>query len=226
MDVKKLIEEVILSLGDNEDFELVKNKIQIISRLLKNKDFSKWVNNEFIFGYNSTDALPNYRILKLLEIQADFIMPCCGGVMKYTKHRVPIENLGTDKFNKISSCKIIDSVPILQDLLKKNGKLCVGLTPNELYDVQDVLSGCQIMQAYKVLGYSQLRNIINYAKGRLIDIFIDFNNTLFNGDLDISKKGKEISQIIINAGIVQTGNGNLKLINSNSLGGENNTSNI
>ncbi len=222
MNVKLLIEEVIQSLGNNEDFESVKNKIQIISRLLKNKDFSEWVNKEFIFGYNSIDTLPDYRKLKLLEVKADFIVPSFGGVMKYTKHRVPVENLGRDKFNKISSCKIIDSVPILQDLLKKNGSLCVGLTPNELYDVQEVLSGCQIMQAHKILGYSQIKNIINYAKGKLIDIFVDFNDTLFDGNLDINKKEKEISDIIINAGIVQTGNGILKVVKSNSIGGNNN----
>ena len=48
MDTKKLIEEVLLDLGNNKSLKDVSTKIQIIVRLLGDDKLKEWYNNEFI----------------------------------------------------------------------------------------------------------------------------------------------------------------------------------
>lgn len=57
MDTKKLIEEVLLDLGNNKSLKDVSTKIQIIVRLLGNDELKEWYNNEFITGYKGKNIL-------------------------------------------------------------------------------------------------------------------------------------------------------------------------
>ena len=54
MDVKKLIEEVLIDLGNNKSLTDVSSKIQIIVRLLGDDKLRKWYNCEFVTGYKVT----------------------------------------------------------------------------------------------------------------------------------------------------------------------------
>jgi hypothetical protein len=55
MDVKKLIEEVLESLGDNKTLTEVASKIQIIVRLLGDEKLRSWYNCEFVTGYQDEE---------------------------------------------------------------------------------------------------------------------------------------------------------------------------
>ena len=52
MDVKKLVEEVLLDLGNNKTLTEVSSKIQIIVRLLGDNDLKKWYDCEFRNKYH------------------------------------------------------------------------------------------------------------------------------------------------------------------------------
>lgn len=55
MNIKQLIEDVIINLANNSPLESVSSKVQVISRLLKNDKFKKWVDCEFVYGYKFED---------------------------------------------------------------------------------------------------------------------------------------------------------------------------
>ena len=61
MDTKKLIEEVLLDLGNNKSLTDVSSKIQIIVRLLGDEKLKSWYTCEFVTGYKDQE-LPDYRI--------------------------------------------------------------------------------------------------------------------------------------------------------------------
>lgn len=74
MDVKTLIEEVLIDLGNNKSLTEVSSKIQIIVRLLGDDDLKKWYQAEFVSGYKDQD-LPEYRISQAADIKADYLRP-------------------------------------------------------------------------------------------------------------------------------------------------------
>ena len=96
MNVKILIEDVIINLANNCPIESISSKVQVISRLLKNDKFRHWVDGEFVYGYKSNKELPEYRILYIAGVRASYIAPGFGGVIRYTNQQIPIENLGED----------------------------------------------------------------------------------------------------------------------------------
>ena len=74
MDAKKLIEEVLLDLGNNKTLTEVSSKIQIIVRLLGDEELKAWYNCEFVKGYQD-EKLPDYRMAMAAEIKADYFVP-------------------------------------------------------------------------------------------------------------------------------------------------------
>ena len=79
MDTKKLIEEVLLDLGNNKSLKDVSSKIQIIVRLLGDEKLKSWYTCEFVTGYKDQE-LPDYEYLKV--IFRDILLLC-----KYTDNQ-------------------------------------------------------------------------------------------------------------------------------------------
>ena len=82
-----------------------------------------------------------------------------------------------------------------------------------------MLGEAQIQNVHKVLSPSTFQTIIDNVQGRVIDMFMDLNEKVFNGELDLksNEAQKEIHQVITNnitAGIVQTGAGTIEANNS------------
>ncbi len=227
MDVKKLIESVIVDLADNKTLNDVANKVIIISKLLKNDEFSKWVKCEFIDGFSEKDNLPACRKIKAIDIKASYL----GYMIKATDASVPIQNLGSTKYTEIMSVEIID--PIQQivkhiDRAKEtNSNLYYSLTANERYAVQQVLGGCQIINVYKVISCGSFEDIVTQTQAMLINLFLDFNELLFNNELEFDAKREcNVIQTIVNnyidANNVNLGSGILNANDSNNVVGSEN----
>ena len=73
MDAKKLIEEIILDLGNNKTLTEVSSKIQIIVRFLGDEDLKKWYTSEFVKGYQD-EELPEYRKAMTADIKATYLV--------------------------------------------------------------------------------------------------------------------------------------------------------
>ena len=103
MNVKKLIEDVITALANNCPLDSVSSKVQVISRLLKNERFRKWVDCEFVHGYKSDEETPEYRTMYIAGVRASYVAPAgFGSIVKYTNQQIPIENLGVERYKKIA----------------------------------------------------------------------------------------------------------------------------
>ena len=218
MDVKKLIEEVLMALGDNKSLTDVSSKIQIIVRLLGDDKLRTWYNCEFVKGYVD-EELPDYRISRAAEIKADYLAPQGFGAWHMPNQTVPVANLGIDKYNEVMTIKIKDNISSIIEYSKHPNKMAMTLSPYETALVQKVLGYAQIRSVHKVVPPSVFQTIIDNVQNRLIDLFMDLNEKVFNGELDLSStQGKEeITQVVnnyITAGVVQTGSGTIEANNS------------
>lgn len=98
MDAKKLIEEVLLDLGNNKNLTEVSSKIQIIVRLLGDDDLKKWYTCEFVKEYKG-EELPEYRKTLAADIKATYLVPQGFGAMHISEQSVPVANLGIKEYN-------------------------------------------------------------------------------------------------------------------------------
>lgn len=214
MDVKKLIEEVLTALGDNKSLTEVSSKIQIIVRLLGDEKLRSWYNCEFVKGYYNDDNLPAYRISRAADIKADYLTPQGLGLLSVPNQSVPVYNLGREKYDSIMTIEIKETISSIIEYTKHPDQMAMSLSPYEKGLVQKVLGYAQIQSVHKVVPPSVFQTIIDNVQNRIIDLFMDLNDRVFNGELDIaSGQGKkEIQQVINNyvtAGVVQTGSGTI-----------------
>lgn len=218
MDVKKLVEEVLLDLGNNKTLTEVSSKIQIIVRLLGDEGLKTWYNCEFVKGYQD-ESLPDYRVTMAAEIKADYFVPHGYGLLSISGQSVPVANLGREKYKEIMTISFKDTIASIIEYSKHPSELAMSLTPYEQALVQKVLGGAQIQRVHKVIPPSVYQTIIDCVQSRIIDLFMDLDERVFNGQLDMNTPlaKKEIHQVInnnFNAGIIQTGTGSIDATNA------------
>ena len=218
MDTKKLIEEVLLDLGNNKSLTDVSSKIQIIVRLLGDEKLKSWYTCEFVTGYKDQE-LPDYRISRAVEIKANYIVPQGFGAWTLSGQSVPVANLGLEKYKEIMTVRFCDTISAIIEYSKHPKDVAMSLSPYEQALVQKVLGEAHIQNVHKVLSPSTFQTIIDNVQSRIIDMFMDLNERVFNGELDLKSNSakKEIHQVITNnitAGIVQTGPGTIEANNA------------
>lgn len=218
MDVKKLIEEVLIDLGNNKSLTDVTSKIQIIVRLLGDDKLRKWYNSEFVTGYTD-EQLPDYRKSRAADIKANYMTPQGFGALHMPNQSVPVMNLGMEKYNQIMTIEIKENISSIVEYSKHPNNMAMTLSPYEKGLVQKVLGYSQIIGVHKIVPPSVFQHIIDNVLNRIIDLFMDLSEKVFNGELDItsSQGKKEITQVVnnyINAGVVNTGNGSIDASNS------------
>lgn len=230
MDVKKLIESVIYQLANNEPLSELVPKLQVISKLLKNDKFKSWVESEFIYGYSGNSDIPDYRKITMSNVKASFIQhQGFGRMMQYTNFDIPIINLGNEIYNEFASISIRQTVFSIDRILKENkGDIHLSLTQYEKVLVQsEILENCEISNISKIASREYFLNIISKAKAKLLDIFLELNETVFENEINfnVMEKKEEISQIVnntINTGVYVSENSTANINDSNILGGTKN----
>ncbi len=228
MDIKKLIEDVITALANNCTLDSVSSRVQVISRLLKNDRFRKWVDCEFVHGYKSDEETPEYRIMYIAGVRASYVAPAgFGSMVKYTNQQIPIENLGAERYKKIAKIYVWDTVSIIQNAIKPDEDIYLAVGPHESADIQEVLGHCQIMNMYKVVSSQQYQRIVDKTKATLIDFFLELNETILDNEIDfnVMTKKNDIERIVNNtiyASVVNTGEGSVAISDSTVVGGKDN----
>ena len=175
MNTKKLIEEVLLDLGNNKSLTDVSSKIQIIVRLLGDEKLKSWYTCEFVTGYKNQE-LPDYRISQAADIQANYLVPHGFGAISFKGQTVPVMNLGIEKYKEIMSVRINDTISAIIGYSMHPEDISMSLTPYELAQVQKVLGEAHIQSVHKVLSPSTFQTIIDNVQGRIIDMFMDLND--------------------------------------------------
>ena len=219
MDPKKLIEEVLIDLANNKSLTDVSTKIQIIVRLLGNDELKQWFEREFITGYTDSKDLPDYRISQAVDIKASYLVPQGFGVWQIKGQSVPVANLGIEKYKDIMKIRFEDTISAIIEFSKHPQDIAVTLNPYEKTLVQKVLGDAQIQSVHKVLSPATFQTIIDNVQSKIIDLFLELDEKVFNGQIDLTSKPvkEEIHQVITNnftAGIIQTGAGTIEASNS------------
>lgn len=227
MNVKELIESLILDLANNNDIVAISRKAQVVASLLGNDNFSNWINKEFVNGYQQDDLLPRYRNISAIEVKATYIMPHGFGAIKYSNVAIPVQNLGKEKYDKIMNTCVYETLSIIKPSIPEKDNVYGSLTPIQQSYIQNgILVGCQIFSIYKVFSRQDYMKIVDFSLNHLLEMLLDFNKVLFDNDLNFNVMTKqqknEIINNIYNATVVNTGEGCINVDNSNLIGGNSN----
>lgn len=228
IDLKGMIESVIEDISSNSSISTFIYKVQLISRYLQNVEFSQWIKNE-VDGYDFDDTLPNYRIFST-QVKANLIIQQpFRGILTLTDHTMPIAYLPKDVANLLSKICLRESLISLEDLISKNevGKLAFSTTEYERSHLVKIYENSTILSAHKSINKSEISLVIHKFKSILLDMFCDFNDNIFNNEIDfnIMNKMKEIDKIIsqtINAGVYVADNGTANITDATLVGGHGN----
>lgn len=234
MNVKKLIEEIICDLANNVPLSSVVSKIQVVSKLIKNDEFRLWIENEFIYSYLSISELPNYRNISVSNVKASFLRhQGFGRSVQYTNFDLPVSNIGTEHYQKVMTVAFKEKVSLLEQILLENkSNISISLHAFEKLLIQEkILIDCEVINIHKEISRYDIQNIIDTAKSKLLDIFIELNDTVFNDEIsfNMSEKKDTISKIVnqtINAGVYISENSKAEIQDSTIIGGEKNQMNI
>lgn len=223
--IKALIESVIADLANNEPINHYALKLQMISRYLKNETFSQWLTKE-IDGYENEDTVPIYRILTT-HVKANFIIDRGFNQVQISNHNMPLYSLGEKISKEISTIAIKDSIIVLTKLLEGDGPLAFTTTDYERIKLGQVYENCTILSAHKPIQKSDFELILHKFKSSLLDIFMEFNETIFKDeiDFDIMTKEKYIDKIVqqtINTGVYISENASANINNSMVVAGTGN----
>lgn len=225
--IKGMIEGVIYDLSQNEPISKFALKIKLISHHLKNKDFSNWINNE-LDGYKDVKDLPPHRILQSYVI-ADLVID--NGVKGATlsNHTMPLIHIKNDEIRKkISWVNICDSIISLETIVNSTEpQIYVATTEYERYYLSKIYQYSTILSAKKPISKTEFELIIFKFRSKLLEMFLNFNDSIFNDELDfdIMNKKQEIDKVVshtINAGVYIAENSSASINHSNMVAGNNN----
>lgn len=223
--LKGLTESVIADLANNEPINHYALKLQMISRNLKNATFSDWLTKE-IDGYKNEDTVPSYRILTA-QVKANLIIDRGFNKVQISDHIMPLSQLGKELSKEISTISVKDSIIALTKFLDDDGSLAFSITDYERIKLGQVYKDCTILSAFKPIQKSDFELIIYKFKSTLLDLFMEFDDTIFEDkiDFDIMNRKKDIDQIVqqtINTGVYISGNASANISGSTVIGGSEN----
>lgn len=224
--LKGMIESVIVDLTNNEPINQYVLKLQWISRNLKNETFSQWLTQE-VDGYGIDDVVPAYRILTA-QVKANLIVVDGFNRVQLSDHTIPLYPLGLKLSKEISTIEIKDSIIALTKFLDdKGGSLAYSITEYEREKLSHVYPNSAILSAHKPIQKSDFELILHKFKSNLLDIFLEFNETIFEDeiDFDIMTKKKDIDKIVhqtINTGVYLSENATANISGSTVIGGNEN----
>ncbi len=224
LSIKGMIESIISDIARNELIENYALKLKVIAHHLKNENFSVWLKKE-LEGYDLSDNVPECRNI-VTEIRANIFIDNGFKNATLTDHVMPLIYLGADLARKMTEVKIVQPVTGLESLSREEN-LHFTVSEYERYKLSEIYKNSTILKAYKPISKTACENIVLKFKSTLLEIFMEFNDTLFNDELDfdLMTKKKEIDNVVshtINAGVYMTGNATAEIKDTQIVVGDDN----
>ncbi|TPG31109.1 phage major capsid protein [Flavobacterium pectinovorum] len=217
----KLISDIINDLVDNDkslNSALLKTKV--LASRIKNKDLSEWVSKESN-GYNSEKELPSYRKNISCHIKGDYIV----GNMKYSNQAVPIVGMEETFKSSLSQTNFTISILALESLTSdsKSSTLMYPFPAEIIGMIEEnwIQMGnpyLRLINARKIIPTTAVKEILVQVRNKLLDFMLEIDSEY--GNLteikDLSEKSKEISKIMNQTIINNTGDGNILSTGTNA----------
>ena len=191
---------------DNITLSQALTRAKLIAYKIDNKDFKSWIDNE-LNGYFNNNVIPQYRKIPC-ELQAVINVPLVG-----TK-TVPIDATSFDKWSdgKFSFYKmnVLQRVSMLEEYTKKaNGNIIYeNLPQDKVQKFREMTNEFQLIEVHRVMDISQLNQILNQTKQKLIDTLQKLDKEFPNvtNDYTVTKENSEKIQNIITNNIYGNSN--------------------
>lgn len=225
----KIIKEFV---SEDISLEVALKRLILFANDLSDSDLSYWVDKE-LSGYNQEDEIPEYRKFK----SPKFVYSGINGSYQVTRQPVPAGGLAYKDFDSKKLEEIFVLEPIATIIEKSKSKERLSRDMSALTSVleentrqMDGLPGIQAFSIVQIIDPSQLAEIVEQLKQRVLKILLKLESEYGNLDnMDIAtddnnqlnRVQQEISQIIFQGTTVVNNNfqkakfkGNLA-INSN-----------
>lgn len=217
MNFKELAENILTDLMNNGSLSDILLKTKIFATKRRDDELLMWISKE-LEGYGE-GKLPKYRNLKC-GLKVDVVVPFGGnGIVDF-----PIDMIEDD--NARNSLSIMDlNMPIAEIENLCNGAKKDGIMRRKLpvftYPYMSKFINGDIQDAYQYATTAAVLQILVSVKSILIDFLLKISN---EEDIDFNNFVKSKPEMItINAGIVNTGSGNVNAQGSTNVVGDNNT---
>lgn len=226
--LKGMIESVIEDIANKASIDTFIFKVQLIGRELKNEKFTQWIKSE-TDGYSLDATLPEYRIFST-QIKADVLIEQpYRGMLTLSAHTMPISSLPKDIAAKMSKIYLRQSVISLEEMVSSDNEKEIAFSTSEYERLQlrKIYENSTIMRAYKTFNKSDINLVVYKFKSILLEMFCDFNDKLFNNeiDFDIMKNKKEIEKIVnqtINTSVYVADKSTANITDAMLIGGQGN----
>jgi hypothetical protein len=216
LNFKELAENILTDLMNNGSLSDILLKTKIFATKRGDNELISWISKE-LDGYGS-EKPPKYRILNC-GLTVDVFIPLRGT----TCIDFPIDRINDDTIrNRLSSIAFLNPITEIENLCKddSNYGLVKMKVPVDVYPFMSRFINGQIQDVYQYVTTAAVLQILTSVKSLLIDFLLkvsDEEQINFNSFIQTKP-----NMITINAGIVNTGNGDVNAQGSTNVVGDNN----
>lgn len=216
LNFKELVENILTDLMNNGSLSDILLKTKIFATKRGDNELISWISKE-LDGYGS-EKPPKYRILNC-GLTVDVFIPLRGT----TCIDFPIDRINDDTIrNRLSSIAFLNPITEIENLCKddSNYGLVKMKVPVDVYPFMSRFINGQIQDVYQYVTTAAVLQILTSVKSLLIDFLLkvsDEEQINFNSFIQTKP-----NMITINAGIVNTGSGDVNAQGSTIVVGDNN----
>ncbi len=206
--IKQVINELI---DENISLNSALLKTKVLASRINNKELLEWVNSE-LSGYSSGKPLPLYR----KDIKNALTGNVINGYAKMTNIEIPTSGLDKNIVKSLRHCSFFQSVSSLENMISEREFIAVAI-PVEVRALieenwQDMGNpGLAIISCQKVIARPAIVEILSNVRNKLLDFMLAIENEFgTNAELnELKRKGSEITNIMHQTIITNSGDGNL-----------------
>jgi hypothetical protein len=163
---------------------------KILAARLDHKGFKEWINRE-LNGYPEDETLPDYRVLKNLDLCGDFY----GYNFKWSNASIPLLSLYENLRELLSEVPVPFSVSALENIISQANQGNQSVLYSHLSsDVTSLLrsntyEGCYCSKAWASIPTAELVAILDIVKNRVLEFALEIEAENPNaGDVDLGEK--------------------------------------
>ena len=162
------------------------NRLYILANDVNNQQLAEWAQKE-LNGYNTSDALPDYRCAKSFHFKYSGI----NGGFQVTKIPLPLEFLETDTLEKQSKVIIYDGIRYVEELSNSNNMPVRNMSflAGEIAEKTDNMVSC--ISIYQEIPQSIPQGICAAVKNKMLIALLELEKRYGNLDslgIDISER--------------------------------------
>jgi hypothetical protein len=189
--IKQLIDDLAT---DKVPISTALSTAKVIAKRLGVENFSNWVTFE-LNGYKGQDAIPDYRIFNA-DIEGD-VADSWGN--KHTGVVIDLQEIGRQLGIKINEHKEFQSIQTIEYVLENSKTTYLQAAfPQSIVSQIPVSDNGKLLNAYKKIPTSFVKNIIVQVKQRLLDLLLDIESKYPDNLLGDKSLNKEQAEVVNN----------------------------